>query len=325
MKLPRRRLLLSAVGGAVALPSAQPGAQVPTWPSRPVHVIEGFGAGGTPDILARLLGQWLAEKFGQPFVVENKSGATGKIATETVVRAAPDGYTLLMIVPANVIDAVFRDSLKYDFIRDIAPVASIYRVPYVMDIHPSVPANTVSEFIAWAKTRPGKINMASAGTGTGTHVVGELFKMMTGVDMVHVPYRGTQVYPDLLGGQVQVFFGPLPSSIGYIKAGKLRALAVTTATRSAALPDVPTIGESVLGYEASAWFGMGAPRGTPVEVIGKLNKEINAALADPTMTVKLAEQGGEILAGSAADFGKLMVGETEKWAKVIQAANIKPD
>jgi tripartite-type tricarboxylate transporter receptor subunit TctC len=318
----QRRTLLHLAAGAAALPALS---AAQTYPSRPVHLIEGFGAGGVPDILARLMGQWLAEKLGQPFVVENKSGATGKIATETVVRAPPDGHTLLMVVPANVIDAVFRDSLKYDFIRDLAPVASIYRTPYVMEVHPSVPANTVAEFIAWAKTRPGKVNMASAGTGTGTHVVGELFKIMTGVDMVHVPYRGTQVYPDLLGGQVQVFFGPLPSSIGYIKAGKLRALAVTTEKRSAALPDVPAIAESVPGYEASAWFGICAPSGTPAQIIDKLNKEINAALADPAMKAKLAEQGGDILAGSAADFGRFIAAETEKWAKVIKAANIRPE
>jgi tripartite-type tricarboxylate transporter receptor subunit TctC len=324
MKLPRRRFLFAA-GGAVTLPTLLPIAEAQTYPSRPVRLIEGFGAGGVPDILARLLGQWLAERLGQPFVVENKSGATGRIATEAVVRAPPDGHTLLMIVPANVIDAVFRDNLTYDFIRDIAPVAGIYRVPYVMDLHPSVPANTVAEFIAYAKARPGKINMASAGTGTGTHIVGELFKMMAGVNMVHVPYRGTQVYPDLLGGQVQVFFGPLPSSIGYIKAGRLRALAVTTERRSAALPDVPTVGESVPGYEASAWFGIGAPRGTPADIVDKLNKEINAALADPAMRAKLAEQGGELLQGSAADFSKLIAAEAEKWGKVIQAANIKPD
>jgi tripartite-type tricarboxylate transporter receptor subunit TctC len=290
-----------------------------------VHIIEGFGAGGVPDILARLLGQWLAERLGQPFVVENRSGATGKIATEAVVRAVPDGHTLLLITPANAIDAVYRGNLSYDFSRDIAPVSGIYRVPYVMEVHPSVPAHSIVEFIAYARSRPGKINMASAGTGTGTHVTGELFKTMTGVDMLHVPYRGTQLYPDLLGGQVQVFFGPLPSSIGYIKAGRLRALAVTTARRSAALPDVSAMGESVPGYEASAWFGVGAPRATPVDIVEKLNKEINVALADPAMQSKLAEQGGELLPGSAADFAKLIAEETVKWGKVIQAANIKPE
>jgi tripartite-type tricarboxylate transporter receptor subunit TctC len=324
MKLPRRRFLYAAAG-AVALPTLLPIAEAQTYPSRPVHLIEGFGAGGTPDILARLLGQWLAERLGQPFVVENRSGATGRIAAEAVVRAAPDGHTLLLAATGNAIDAIFRSSSNYDFIRDIAPVAAIYRVPYVMDVHPSVPAKTIAEFIAYAKTRPGKINMASAGSGTGSHIAGELFKMMTGVDMVHVPYRGTQVYPDLLGGQVQVFFGPLPSSIGYIMAGKLRALAVTTATRSAALPEVPTAGESVPGYEASIWFGVGAPRATPAEIVERLNKEINAALAEPTMKAKLAEQGGELLPGSPADFGKLIAADNEKWGKVIQAANIKPD
>ena len=302
-----------------------PLAEAQTYPSRPVHLIEGFGAGGTPDILARLLGQWLAERLGQPIVVENRSGATGRIAAEAVVRAAPDGHTLLLAATGNALDAIFRSSPNYDFSRDIAPVAGIYRVPYVMDVHPSVPARTIAEFVAYAKTRPGKINMASAGSGTGSHIAGELFKMMTGVDMVHVPYRGTQVYPDLLGGQVQVFFGPLPSSIGYIKAGKLRALAVTTATRSAALPDIPTAGESVPGYEASIWFGVGAPRATPAEIVERLNKDINAALADPTMKAKFAEQGGELLPGSPADFGKLIAADNEKWGRVIQAANIKPD
>jgi tripartite-type tricarboxylate transporter receptor subunit TctC len=324
MKLPRRRFLYRAAG-AFALPALLPVAEAQTYPSRPVHLIEGFGAGGTPDILARLLGQWLAERLGQPFVVENRSGATGRIAAEAVVRAAPDGHTLLLAATGNAIDAIFRSSPNYDFSRDIAPVAGIYRVPYVMDVHPSVPTKTIAEFIAYAKSRPGKINMASAGSGTGSHIAGELFKMMTGVDMVHVPYRGTQVYPDLLGGQVQVFFGPLPSSIGYIKAGKLRALAVTTATRSAALPDIPTAGESVPGYEASIWFGVGAPKATPAEIVERLNKEINAPLADPTMKAKLAEQGGELLPGSAADFAKLIAADNEKWGKVIQAANIKPD
>ena len=324
MKLPRRRFLYAA-GGAAALPTLLPIAEAQTYPSRPVHVIEGFGAGGVPDILARLMGQWLAERLGQPFIVENKSGATGRIATEAVVRAAPDGHTLLMIVPASVTDPMLRGNANFDFGRDIAPVAAIYRVPYVMDLHPSVPAKTVSEFIAYAKARPGRINLASAGTGSGTHVVGELFKMAAGVDMVHVPYRGTQVYPDLLAGQVQVFFGPLPSSITYIKAGRLRALAVTTERRAAALPDVPTVAESLPGYEASAWFGMGAPRGTPAAIVDRLNKEINAALADPAMKAKLAEQGGELLPGSPADFGKLIAAETEKWRGVIQAANIKPD
>jgi tripartite-type tricarboxylate transporter receptor subunit TctC len=324
MRLRRRRFLF-AVGGGVALPTLLPIAEAQTYPSRPVHVIEGFGAGGVPDILARLLGQWLAERLGQPFVVENKSGAAGRIATEAVVRAAPDGHTLLVAVPANIIDAILRSNSGFDFSRDIAPVASIYRVPYVMDLHPSVPAKTIPEFSAYAKARPGKINMASAGTGIGTHVVGELFKMMAGVDMLHVPYRGTQVYPDLLGGQVQVFFGPLPSSIGYIKAGRLRALAVTTEKRAVTLPDVPTVGESLAGYEANAWFGIVAPRGTPADIVDKLNKEINAALADPAMQAKLAEQGGELLPGSAADFAKLIVADTEKWRRVIQAANIKPD
>lgn len=324
MKLPRRRLLFVA-GGAIALPGLVPAVEAQTYPSRPVRLIEGFGAGGTPDMLARLLGQWLAERLGQPFAVENKSGATGKIATETVARAAPDGHTLLMIVPAHVIDAAFRGDLTYDFRRDIVPVAGIYRVPYVMDVHPSVRATTVPQFIAYAKSRADKLSMASAGTGTGTHIVGELFKIMAGVDMVHVPYRGTKLYPNLLGGQVQVYFGPLPSSLDYIKAGKLRALAVTTARRSPELPDVPTVSESVPGFEASAWFGIGAPMGTPPAIVDKLNSEINAVMADPTIKAILAEQGGELLPGSSADFRKFIGEEAEKWAKVIQTANIRPD
>jgi tripartite-type tricarboxylate transporter receptor subunit TctC len=295
MKLPRRRLLCA--GGAVTLATLAPIAQAQTYSSRPVHLIEGFGAGGTPGILARLLGQWLVERLGQPFVVDKRSGATGKIATEAGVRASLDGDTLLLVVPANVIDVVFRDNLSYDFCRDIAPVAGIYCVSYIMDVHPSVPANTIPGFVAYAKSRPGKINMASAGTGTGTQIADELLKMTTGVDMVHVPYRGKQVYPDLLGGQVRVFFGPLQSNRGLVRAG-LR-------------------GERL-------WFGVGAPRATPVEIVEKLNKEINAALVDPTVKAKLAEQGGELLPGSSAYVGKLIAGDTEKWGRVIQAANIKP-
>ena len=288
--------------------------------------IVGFAAGGAPDILARLMGQWLSERLGQPFVIENRPGAGSNIATEAVVRAPPDGYTLLLVSPANAINATLYDKLNFNFIRDIAPVAGIIREPHVMVVNPSVPAKTVPEFIAYAKANPGKLNMASAGNGTAAHVAGELFKMMTGVDMVHVPYRGAApALTDLLGGQVQVMFAAMPASIEYIRAGKLRALAVTTATRSEALPDIPTVGEFVPGYEASAWFGVGAPKNTPAEIIDKLNKEINAALADPKIKARLADLGGTVLPGSPADFGKLIADETEKWGKVIRAANIKPE
>ena len=278
------------------------------------------------DIVARLIGQWLSERLGQPFIIENRPGAGSNIATEAVVRAPPDGYTLLLVGPPNAINATLYDKLNFNFIRDIAPVASIVRVPNVMVVNPSVPAKTVPEFIAYAKANPGKINMASAGIGSSAHVAGELFKMMTGVDMVHVPYRGAApALTDLLGGQVQVCSPRMPASIEYIKAGKLRALAVTTATRSEALPDVPTVGEFVPGYEASSWYGVGAPKNTPAEIVDKLNKEINAALADPKIKARLADLGGTALAGSPADFGKLIADETEKWGKVIRAANIKPN
>jgi tripartite-type tricarboxylate transporter receptor subunit TctC len=296
-----------------------------TYPSRPVHLIEGFGAGGAPDIIARLTGEWLGERLGRPFIIENRSGASGKIATEVVARAAPDGHTLLMITAVNAIDAAFGDKLSYDFVRDIIPVAGLYRVPYVMEVHPSVPANSVAEFIAYAKANPGKVNMGSAGTGTGTHISGELFKIMSGVDLYHVPYRGAQVIQAVLAGQVQLFFGVLSSSIGHIKAGRLRALAVTTATRSPALPDIPALNEFLPGYEASAWFGLGAPRGTPSEVISRLNREVNAALADAKAQARLEDLAGVVISGSPSDFGQLIGAEIEKWRKVIQAANIKPE
>jgi tripartite-type tricarboxylate transporter receptor subunit TctC len=294
-----------------------------TYPARPVRLIEGFGAGGAGDIVARLIGQSLSERLGQSFVIENRSGAASNIATEAVVRASPDGYTLLLITTANAVNATMF-KLNFDFIHDIAPVASIVRVPYVMEVHPSVPAKTVAEFIAYAKANPGKINLASAGIGSGTHVAGEMFKTMADLDLLHVPYRGAQVFPALLAGEVQVYFGPLLSSIAYIRAGNLRPLAVTTTTRSQILPDVPVVSETVPGYEASAWFGMGAPKNTPVEIIERLNTEVNASIADPKFQARLANLGGAVLAGSPADFGKLISDETKKWGKVIVAANIKP-
>ena len=322
MKLPHRRQFLHLAVGAAALPTATRFASALDYPTRPVHLIEGFGAGGAPDIVARLIGQSLSERLEQSFVVENRSGASGNIATEAVVRAPPDGYTLLLITVGNALNATMF-KLSFDFIREIAPVACIVRVPWVMEVHPSVPAKTVPEFIAYAKANPGKINMASAGTGSMPHVAGEMFKTMAGVDLFHVPYRGAQVFPALLAGEVQVYFGPLLSSIEYIRAGKLRALAVTTTTRSDVLPDVPILSETLRGYEASAWFGIGAPKNTPAEIVERLNKEINASIADAQFKARLANLGGTVLAGSPADFGKLISDETKKWGKVILAANIK--
>ena len=294
--------------------------------TRPVRIIVGFAAGGNSDILARLMGQWLSERLGQPFIVENRPGAASNIATEAVVRAPADGYTLLQCGTPNVINATLYEKLNFNFIRDIAPVAGIARGAFVMVINPSVPAKTIPEFIAYAKANPGKISMASSGTGTTNHVAGELFKMMTSVDMVHVPYRGdAPAITDLLGGQVQVYFGTLSGSVEYIRAGKLRALAVTTAARSEALPDVPPVGDFVPGYEVSTWIGVGAPKATPAEIIEKINKEINAGLADHKIKARLADLGSTPVVGSATDFGKLIADETEKWAKVIRAADIKAE
>ena len=321
MKLSRRHLLHLAASAA-ALPAVSRFAWAQVYPSRPVRLIEGFGAGGAPDIIARLTGQALSERLGQSFVVENRAGASSNIATEAVVRASPDGYTLLLISISNAINTTMY-KLNFNFIRDIAPVASIVRVPYVMEVHPSVPATTVAEFIAYAKANPGKINLASAGIGASTHMAGEMFKMMAGVDLFHVPYRGAQVFPALLAGEAQVYFGPLLSSIGYIRAGNLRALAVTTTTRSQILPDVPVLSETVPGYEASWWAGIGAPKNTPAEVIEKLNTAVNVSIADANLETKLANFGGTVLAGSPADFGKLISDEIEKWGKVIRVANIK--
>jgi tripartite-type tricarboxylate transporter receptor subunit TctC len=321
MKLSRRKFLHLAAGAA-ALPTATRFASALDYPTRPVHLIEGFGAGGAGDIVARLTGQALSERLGQSFVIENRSGAASNIATEAVVRASPDGYTLLLISTANALNATMF-KLNFDFIHDIAPVASIVRVPYVMEVHPSVPATTVAEFIAYAKANPGKINLASAGIGASTHMAGEMFKMMAGVDLFHVPYRGAQVFPALLAGEAQVYFGPLLSSIGYIRAGNLRALAVTTTTRSQILPDVPVLSETVPGYEASFWAGIGAPKNTPAEVIEKLNTAVNVSIADAKFQARLANLGGTVLPGSPTDFGKLISDETEKWGKVIRVANIK--
>src|SRR5262245_31686953 len=325
MKLPRRQFLHLAAGAAV-LPAVSRVAWAQAYPSRPVRLIVPIAAGGSQDILARLVGQWLSERLGQPFVIDNRPGGGGNIGTEAVVRAPPDGYTLLLVSGANLINAALYDKLNFNFIRDIAPIASIIRVPHVTVVHPSVPAKTVPEFIAYAEANPGKISMASAGIGAPSHVSGELFKMMAGVNLVHVPYRGAgPALVDLLAGQVQVGFPSMPSSIEYVRAGKLRALAVTSATRSDALLDIPTVGEFLPGYEASASYGIGAPKGTPVEIIDMLNKEINAALGDPKMKARLADLGGTPLLGSAADFGKLLAEETEKWAKVIKFAGIKAD
>jgi tripartite-type tricarboxylate transporter receptor subunit TctC len=324
MKLPRRNFLHLAAGAA-ALPAVSSVAWAQAYPTRPVRLIEGFGAGSAPDVLARLIGQSLSEQLGQSFVVENRSGANSNIATDAVARASPDGYTLLLITSANAINATLYDKLNYNFIRDIVPIASIVRVPLVMEVHPSVPARTVAEFIAYAKANPGKINMASAATGGLTHVAGELFKVMAGVDLFHVPYRGAQVFPALLAGEAQVYVGPLLSSIGYVRAGNLRALAVTTTTRSPVLPDIPALSETLPGYEASTWYGIGAPKNTPAEIIKRLNTQVNASLADANFQARLANLGATVLPGSPADFAKLIADETEKWGKVIRTAGIKAE
>jgi len=319
-----RRQFLHMAAGAVALPAASRVAWAETYPSQPVRVIVGFAGGGPNDILARLIGQWLAKRLGHPFVIENRPGAGSNIATEAVVHAPPDGYTLLLVGSPNAINATLYNRLNFKFIRDIAPVASFVRGALVLVIHPSVPAMTLPEFIVYAKANPGKLSYASGGVGGITHITAELFKMMAGVEMVHVPYRGVApALTDLLGGRVQALFANPAQSIPYIRAGRLRALAITTATRSEALPDIPTVGEFVPGYEASSIFGFGAPKNTPAEIIDKLNKEINAGLADPEIKARVADLDGRVLVGSPADFGKLIAEETEKWGKVIHAANIK--
>jgi tripartite-type tricarboxylate transporter receptor subunit TctC len=325
MKLPRRNFLYLAAGTAV-LSTTSRIAWGQAYPARPVRLIVGFPPGGVVDMVARLMGQWLSERLGQSFVIENRPGAGGNIATEAVVRAPADGYTLLMVSIPHAINAALYDKLNFDFIRDVVPAASIMRAPGVMVINPSVPAKTVPEFIAHVKANPGKINMASAGNGTTGHVFGELFKFMTGLNMVHVPYRGgLPAITDLLGGQVQVYFGPIAESIEHIRAGKLRPLAVTAAARSDGLPEVPAMAEFVPGYEASGWHGIGAPANTPAEVIDRLNKEINAGLADPKMKARLADLGGIPLTGSPADFGELIAEETEKWAKVVKFSGLKAE
>ena len=319
-----RRQFLHLAAGAVAFPAVSRLTWAETYPSQPVRVIVGFAAGGPNDILARLIGQWLAKRLGHPFVIENRPGAGSNIATEAVVHAPPDGYTLLLVGSPNAINASLYDRLNFNFIRDIAPVASFMRGALVLAIHPSVPAKTLPEFIVHAKANPGKLSYGSGGVGGITHITAELFKMMTGVEMVHVPYRGVApALTDLLGGRVQALFANPAQSIPYIGAGRLRALAITAATRSEALPDIPTVGEFVPGYEASSIFGFGAPKNTPAEVIDKLNKEINAGLADPEIKARVADLDGTVLVGAPADFGKLIADDTEKWGKVIRAANIK--
>jgi tripartite-type tricarboxylate transporter receptor subunit TctC len=325
LKFPRRQFLRLAAGTAMFQALSRV-AWAQDYPSRPVRIIVGFAAGGPNDILARLMGQWLSDRLGQPFVIENRLGAGSNIAAEAVVRAPPDGYTLLLVGSPNAINATLYRKLNFNFVRDIAPVGSFMRGALVMVVNPSVPPKTLSDFIAYAKANPGKLAYGSGGVGGITHMTSELFEMMAGVNMVHVPYRGVApALTDLLGGRVQVLFANSAPLIPYIKAGKLRALAITAATRSTALPDIPTVGEFVPGYEASSIFGLGAPRNTPAEIIDTLNKEINAGLADPKIRARLADLDGTVLAGSPADFGDLIVGETEKWGKLIRAADIEPN
>jgi tripartite-type tricarboxylate transporter receptor subunit TctC len=323
MKLHRRSLLYGAAG-AIALLVRPRIARAQAYPTRSVHLIVGFPAGFTPDIIARLTAQSLSERLGQQVIVDNRPGAASNIATELVVRALPDGYTLLGATGANAINATLFENLNFNFIRDTMPVASVVRAPLVMTVNPSVPANTVAEFIAYAKSNPGKLNMASGGVGSTPHVAGELFKMAAGVNLVHVPYRISNL-PDLLGGQVQVTFSPVPTVISYIRAGRLRALAVTSTTRLQVLPNTPTLAEFVPGYEASTWFGLAAPRKTPLEIVDKLNNEVNACLSDPKLLAQLADLGSIPISMSPADFGKLIADEIDKWAKVIKTANIKPE
>jgi tripartite-type tricarboxylate transporter receptor subunit TctC len=326
MKLPRR-LFLQLAAGAMALPAVPRIASAQAYPQRPVRLIVPFASGGASDILARLIGQWLSERLGQPFIVEMRPGAAGNVGTEAVVTSAPDGYTLLMVNAApSAINATLYEKLSFNFLRDMVPVGGVLRTPLVLQVYPGFAPKTVSELIAYAKANPGKINMASAGNGSPPHVAGELFKMMAGVDIVHVPYRGGgPALVDLLGGQVQMMFGIIASSMEYIRAGKLRPLAVSTAMRVDTLPDVPTVGDFLPGYEASDWYGICAPRGTPAEIIDRLNAQINAGLADPKLKARLADLGGTALPGSPATFGKLIADETEKWGKVVRAAHMKPE
>jgi tripartite-type tricarboxylate transporter receptor subunit TctC len=324
MRLPRRRFLKLAAAATLAAPARIACAQA--YPARPVRIIIGYTPGGSADITARLIGQWLTERMGQPFVVESRPGGGTNIATEAVVRSPADGYTLLLVAPANAINATLYEKLNYDFIRDMAPVAGLIRFPNVMEVNPGVPAKTVPEFIAYAKANPGKINYASSGNGSTIHMSAELFKMMVGVDMVHVPYRGgAPALTDMLAGQVQVMFDNLPTSIEHIRAGKLRPLAITSATRSELLPDVPTVAEFVPGYESSAWYGVGAPQGTPPEIIERLNRELNIVLDDPKAHARVAEMGATFIKGSPADFGRLVADETEKWGKVVRFSGAHAD
>jgi tripartite-type tricarboxylate transporter receptor subunit TctC len=323
MNLPRRRFLRLAAATA-ALPALSRNAGAQAYPSQPVRIIVGFAAGSGSDIMARLMAQWLTERVGQQFIIENRPGGGGNVGTEAVVKAPPDGYTLLKVVPANTVNDTLYEKLPFNFIRDIAPVAGMVRVPYFVVVNPSLPVATVPELIAYAKANPGKLNFASAGVGTGIHMSGELFKLMAGVNMVHVPYRGAgNAMTDLIAGQVQLMFDTSQASIPHIKAGKVRALAVTTAARSELLPELPTVADAVPGYEASGSFGFGAPRNTPVDIVEKLNREINAALADPKARARIAELGGEPLAGPPAAYGRMLAEEAEKWGKVVRAANIK--
>jgi tripartite-type tricarboxylate transporter receptor subunit TctC len=322
MKLSRRLLLqLAALPVVSRIARAQD-----SYPTRPLRLLVGYAAGGPADTVARVTAQWLSERLGQQVVVENRVGAASNIAAEAVLRSPPDGYTLLFVTVSNAVNATLYDKLSFDVIRDMMPIATITRSPAVMEVHPSFPAKTVPEFISYAKANPGKINMASAGPGSAPHLYTELFKMMTGVDVVQVHYRGSgPALPDLIGGRVQAMFDPIASSIGHIRAGRLRPLAVTTATRLEALPDIPTVSEFVPGYEASGWYGIGAPKDTPAEIVDRLNREINAALADPRMKARFGDLGVAVLPGPPAEFGKLLADETEKWAKVVRAANIKAE
>jgi tripartite-type tricarboxylate transporter receptor subunit TctC len=325
MKLPRRNFL-GLAAGAIALSTVERLAEAQTYPARPVRMIIGYPPGGSADITARLTGQWLSERLGQPVIIESRPGAATNLATEAVVRATPDGYTLLLVAPANAINATLYDKLNFNFLRDITPVAGIIRFPNVVVVNPSLPIKTIPELIAYAKANPGRLNMASSGNGSTIHMSGELFKMMTGVNMVHVPYRGgAPALTDLMAGQVQVMFDNVPTSAEHIKAGKLRGLAVTSTARSEVLPDLPTVADFLPGYEASAWYGLGVPKNTPDEIIDKVNKAMNAILADPNSQARFAALGASLLPGSAADFGRLLAEETEKWGKVVKFAGAKPD
>jgi tripartite-type tricarboxylate transporter receptor subunit TctC len=325
MTLPRRQFLHLATG-AVAFSAISRSVRAQTYPTRPVRIIVGFPAGGPTDIVARVMAQWLSERLGQEFIVENRPGAASNIGTEVALRAPPDGYTLLQVTSSNAVNATFYEKLNFSLMSDMAPVAGIIRVPFVMELNPSIPAKNVPEFIAHAKANPGKINMASGGIGTSTHIAGEFFKMLAGVNLVHVPYRGSApALTDMIGGQVHVMFDILPSSLQHIRAGALRALAVTSATRSEVLPDLPTLGDFLPGYEATAWYGVAAPRSAPSEIVHKLNNEINAGLADPKIKARLADLGGAVTPGSPADFGKLVAEEIEKWGKVVKFSGAKPE